>query len=147
MHRSYNKTNAKDMRPIVVKVLQGYTAVIDCIDPTQSNNITDFKWKFKNVRILTNENKYTISDKGVLRVQNVQLDDTGLYCCFANTTYGTEAKQFELKIQGKVFIDIPLIYIYIYIYIFVCVCVCVDILSIFILIVYSASNVCCHSTL
>ena len=113
------------MRPIVVKVLEGYTAVIDCIDPTQSNNITEFKWKFKNVRILTNENKYTISDKGVLRVQNVQLDDTGLYCCFANTTYGTKAKQFELKIQGKLFIDIQLIYIYIYL----CLCVC-DIISI-----------------
>ena len=125
MHRSYNKTNAKDMRPIVVKVLERYTAVIDCIDPTQSNNITEFKWKFKNVRILTNENKYTISDKGVLRVQNVQLDDTGLYCCFANTTYGTKAKQFELKIQGKLFIDIQLIYIYIYL----CLCVC-DIISI-----------------
>ena len=121
MYRSYNETNAKDLHPFVVKVLQGYTAVIDCIDAIQGKNVTEFQWKFKSVRILTNENKYNVSEEGVLRVQNVLLDDTGLYYCLANTTYGTEVKQFELKIQGKLFIDA-------YIYIYICMYVCIDVL-------------------
>ena len=119
MYRSYNKTDAKGVRPFVVKVLQGYTAVIDCIDAIQGKNVTEFQWKFKNVKILANENKYNVSEQGVLRVQNALLDDIGLYYCLANTTYGTEEKQFELKIQGKLFIDI-----YIYIYIYRCTHVC-----------------------
>lgn len=62
------------------------------------------KWLGVHKNILINDNK-TIIESGLLTIRNLSIEDSGVYDCIAENSYGKISHSITLQVQGKYFFD------------------------------------------
>lgn len=62
------------------------------------------KWLGIHKNMLINDNK-TIIESGLLTIRNLSIEDSGVYDCIAENSYGKISHSITLQVQGKYFFD------------------------------------------
>jgi len=64
-----------------------------------SEPVPTVKWLGVHKTILTNDNKTNI-ESGLLTIRNLSIEDSGVYDCIAENTYGKISHSITLQVQG-----------------------------------------------
>jgi len=71
------------------------------------------KWLGVHKNILINDNKTNI-ESGLLTIRNLSIEDSGIYDCIAENSYGKISHSITLQVQGKYFLTILITHILMY---------------------------------